>query len=234
MDNQQQLDKLYHQLYTGDAVQRNNACNGILKLIEQSTDVDHQDRLRQSIIYPLIDLGRVYHAEMIIEALQKSANPDMQAASYFHRIEFCKKILRDSSQVEAAICEAMAFAEIVGNHAAKADADMEYGRFLSEQGRERDAINLFSDVACYAENHHNPKLLAASKYYIGFCLYRLGHLVMANSFLREATEIAFQERNQILAQTSEVLRFIVLKKLGKDDESSLIFQQWERHFALII
>ena len=94
MGKTEQLDLLFHQLNVGDVVQRNNACDEILKMVDQTADPAEKDRLRQSIIYHLIDLGRVYEAEFIIEALHASANHDMQAASCFHRIEFCKKFAR--------------------------------------------------------------------------------------------------------------------------------------------
>ena len=234
MDKTEQLGVLFHQLNVGDVVQRNNACNEILKMVDQTADPAEKDRLRQSVIYYLIDLGRVYDAEFIIEALQSSSNSDMQAASYFHRIEFLKKFVKDSAQIEGAIKEAIAFAEKNGKSAARADGFMEYGKFFASQGHEREAITCFSEVANYADNNHNEKLLSAVKYYLGFCLYHLGHLSMANSFLREATEIAFRERNHILAQTSETLRAIVLMKQGKNDDASVIFEQWERNFGLIL
>ena len=99
MDKTEQLGRLYHQLNIGDEIQRNNACNEILTLISQTIDPVEKDRLRQSIIYYLIDLGRVYDAEFIIEALQSSTNEDMQMASYFHRIEFLKKFVNDPVNV---------------------------------------------------------------------------------------------------------------------------------------
>ncbi len=228
------LEQLFHQLHVGDIVQRNNACDEIQKMVDQTADPTEKDRLRQGIIYHLIDLGRVYEAETIIEALRASANHDMQAASCFHRIEFCKKFSGDADQVESAIKEALTFTKAIGHEAAYTDAHMEYGKFLTGRGKERDAITCFSEVANYAENHHNTKLLGAAKYYLGFCLYHLGHLSMANSFLREATEIAFRERNHILAQTSETLRAIVLMKQGKNDEAQVVFQQWERNFGLVL
>lgn len=234
MGKTERLEQLFHLLNVGDVVQRNNACDEILKMVDQTADSAEKDRLRQSIIYHLIDLGRVYEAKFIIEALRASANYDLQAASCFHRIEFCKKFASDANQVESAIQEALSFTKAIGHEAAYIDANMEYGKFLAGRGKKREAITCFSEVANYAENHHNNKLLAAAKYYLGFCLYHLGHLSMANSFLREATEIAFRERNHILAQTSETLRAIVLMKQGKNDEAHVIFQQWERNFGLVL
>ncbi len=234
MDKTEQLGRLYHQINIGDEIQRNNACNEILTLISQTTDPVEKDRLRQSIIYYLIDLGRVYDAEFIIEALKSSTNEDMQMASYFHRIEFLKKFVNDPVQIEGAIKETISFAEKTGNEAGRTDGFMENGKFLARQGKEREAINFFVEVANYAENNHNEKLLAVSKYYLGFCLYHLGYLSMANSFLRESTEIAFRERNHILAQTSETLRAIELMKQGKHEEATVIFQQWENNFGLIL
>ena len=234
MDRTEHLEQLFHQLNVGDVVQRNNACDEIQKMVGQTADLAEKDRLRQNIIYHLIDLGRVYEAEIIIEALRASANHDMQAASCFHRIEFCKKFASDADQVESAIQEALSFTKAIGHEAAYTDANMEYGKFLAGRGKECGAITCFSDVANYAENHRNNKLLAAAKYYLGFCLYHLGHLSMANSFLREATEMAFRERNHILVQTSETLRAIVLMKQGKNDEAQIIFQQWESNFGLLL
>lgn len=234
MNKTKQLESIFHQLNIGDAVQRNNACSEILEQIAKSTDSIEQDRLRQGIIYHLIDLGRAFDADEIIKSLQLSSNLDMRAASFFHRIEFCKKILKDPIQVESSIRDTIAFTEKMGLEAAKTDAYMEYGRFLSEHGYDRKAITIFTEVACYSENNHNLKLLSATKYYIGLCLYHLGYLTMANSYLREATEIAYRERNHILAQTSEVLRAIVLMKQGKNDEAYVIFQQWERNFSYTI
>ena len=232
--NTELLGRLYHQLNVGDEIQRNNSCNEILKMIGQTAELEEKDQLRQSIIYYLIDLGRMDDAKFIIEALQSSPNLDMQTASYFHRIYFLKKFVKDSVQIEGAIKETITFAERNGKLTARTDGFMEYGKFLAGQGKEREAITYFSEVANYAENHHNKKLLAAAKYYIGFCLYHLEHLSMANSFLREATEVAFREKNHILAQTSETLRAIVLMKHGKNNEAQAIFQQWERNFGLVL
>ena len=230
----ERLGQLSHQLLVGDVVQRNNACDEILKMVDQTADPMEKDRLRQCIIYHLIDLGRRNEAENIIEVLSASANHDMQVVSCFHRIEFCKKYSGDAGQVESAINTALSFTKALGHEAAYTDACMEYGKYLTDRGKERDAITYFSEVAYYAENHHNTKLLGAAKYYLGFCLYRLGHLSMANSFLREATEIAFREREHILARTSETMRAIVLMKQGKNDEAQVVFQQWERNFGLVL
>ena len=234
MGKNERLDQLFHQLNVGDVVQRNNACDEIQKMVDQTDNPAERDRLRQGIIYHLIDLGRVYEAQTIIEALRASANHDMQAASYFHRIEFCKKFAGDADRVESAIKEVLSFTKAIGHEAAYTDAQMEYGKFLAGRGKEREAIPYFSEVANYAEYNHNTKLLGAAKYYLGFCLYHLGHLSMANSFLRESTEIAVRERNHILAQTSETMRAIVLMKQGKNDEAQIVFHQWERYFGLVL
>lgn len=234
MGKTEQLGQLYHQLLVGDVVQRNNACDEILKMVGLTADHREKDSLRQGIIYHLIDLDRRNEAATIIEALSSSANHDVQVASCFYRIEFFKKCSGDADQVESAIKAALTFTKAIGHEAAYTDACMEYAKFLTGRDKEHDAITYFSEVAYYAENHHNNKLLGAAKYYLGFCLYRLGHLSMANSFLREATEIAFRERNHIIAQTSETLRAIVLMKKGKNDESQVVFQQWVRNFGLVL
>lgn len=234
MDETKRLRELYHQLNIGDVVQRNNACKEILEMINQATEPAEKDSLRQGIIYYLIDLGRYYDAEIIIEALQSSPNQDMQTASHFHRIAFLKRFNVNSVQLRGAIKEAIAFADTVGNSAARTDGLMEYGKYLAGNGEEREAIKCFAEVANYAENHHNDRLLAAAKYYLGYCLYHLGHFIMGNSFLREATEIAFVERDHILAQTSETLRAIALMKQGKFDEVAVILQQWEQNFGLVL
>ena len=104
MGNTERLEQLFHHLHVGDVVQRNNACDEIQKMVDQTADPTEKDRLRQGIIYHLIDLGRVYEAETIIVALRTSSNRDMQAASCFHRIEFCKKFLGDAASGKVLVC----------------------------------------------------------------------------------------------------------------------------------
>ena len=177
------------------------------------------------------ELDFLFENDGKVVPVEVKAATNTQAKSYK---QFCKKFASDADQVESAIQEALSFTKAIGHEAAYTDANMEYGKFLTGRGKERDAITCFSEVANYAENHHNTKLLGAAKYYLGFCLYHLEHLSMANSFLREATEIAFRERNHILAQTSETLRAIVLMKQGKNDEAQVVFHQWERNFGLVL
>ena len=50
------VEQLFHQLIIGDVVQGNNACDEILKMVDQTADPVEKDRLRQSIIYHLMDL----------------------------------------------------------------------------------------------------------------------------------------------------------------------------------
>lgn len=155
-----------------------------------------------------------------------------QLFSYFINIEFWKKQENQADQVEKAIQETIAYTEQIDIPGAQAEAYSIYGSFLIQKCNPREAISWFSKAAAIAEDTHNSNLLALTKYYTGICLYKLGHHAMANSYLREATEIAFQEKNQVIAQHSELMRAVVLMDQGKTDQSHEILRQWEHHFAL--
>lgn len=232
MDNTKRINYILYQLQSGDAVTRNNACDQALLLISRMTDKTEQNKLRQSIVLSLIDLGRGDDALSIIQTLRKSEDQNMRIVSYFDWIEYCKKIVHDTIEVEEAIRQCLAYTRELGVKEATVDAEMEMGKLLINKGEVREAINNFSDVSLYAESNHNRRLLSVSKYYIGYSLYRLGHLIMAENFIREATEIAYQEKSAYIAKQSEIMRAIVFMKQGQNNNASTIFRQWEDNFAL--
>lgn len=232
MDNTSRINDILLKLRNGDTVTRNNACDDAFLLISELEDKTEQDRLRQEIVLYLIDLGRDKEAQAIIQALHNSDEQNIKIAAYFDQIEYCKKIDRDPSKVEQAIRECLAFTQKNGNKAAEVDAVMEMGKCLSIKSEVRDALTNFSNVSLFAEDNNNRRLLAVSKYYIGYCLYHLGHLVLAESYLREATELAYQEQSALLAKHIEVLRAIVFLKQGQAKESYAVLKQWENNFAL--
>lgn len=233
-DTVKQLQTIFQQLATGDFVCRMNACSDALRLIDAIQDNTKKDYIRQNIVLYLIDLERGVEAHDLITSLRSSNDLNMRIASYFDQIEYCKKIDNDNNKVEQAINECLAFTKANCVKPAEIDATMEWGKFLSKKGDVRDALTCFADVSLFAENNHNRKLLAVSKYYIGYCLYRLGHLALSESYLREATEIACQERNDSIAKHTEVLRTVVLMKQGNEEEANTVLQQWEENFALLL
>ena len=121
MDNTKRINYILYQLQSGDAVTRNNACDQALLLISRMTDKTEQNKLRQSIVLSLIDLGRGDDALSIIQTLRKSEDQNMRIVSYFDWIEYCKKIVHDTIEVEEAIRQCLAYTRELGVKEATVD-----------------------------------------------------------------------------------------------------------------
>lgn len=231
-DYRLQLEDIFQRLQTGDAAIRNKACDDAKQLISQLDDENKKNYVRQSVLIHFIERGRFAEASEMILALRNSIDQNQQLFSYFINIEFWKKQENQADQVEKAIQETITYTGQIDIPGAKAEAYSIYGSFLIQKCNPREAITWFSKAAAIAEDTHNSNLLALTKYYTGICLYKLGRHAMANSYLREATEIAFQEKNHVIAQHSELMRAVVLMDQGKTDQCHEILRQWEHHFAL--
>lgn len=231
VSNAFRLQKILQQMAVGDNVIRNNACDEAMSFIDSLPD-NQKDIVWPQIVPHLIMLGRWAEAEKMIDNMMTSKDESCVVNAYIARIEYWKKypVLDDRKVMEAIECY-LAFAKQTGNEHALVSAFLIHGEYLVCHQEYKDAIKDYSEVEYLADHLHSRHYAALSKYHIGYCLYKLGKLSLANEYLHRATELAWYENNPQIAKQSETMRAIVLMDQGKNDEALMVMKQWEKQFA---
>lgn len=225
------LQRILQQLAVGDDVIRNNACDEVMTIIDSLPD-NHKDIVWPQIIPHLILLGRWLEADKMINDMLTSKDENCVINAYIARIEYWKDqpVSNDRKIMEAIDCY-LSFAIQTGNEHTMVSAYMKHVEFLECRQDYKNAIKTYSEVGCLANHLHSRHYATLSKYHTGYCLYKLGKLSLANEYLHRATELAWYEKNHIIAKQSETMRAIVLMEQGKGNEALEVMKQWEKQFA---
>ncbi len=222
------LFELYDRLFSADDIKRNQACTEALGLIDKIESESHKNDVRKMIVFHLFDARRFQEAHECIKAMKQSDDYYYSMAGHQAAIEYCK--ICDIANLEQAIRNAQSLAKQSGHKADYAVCCMEHSKYLYQNGKYDDCIEVLGDVIVIAEELKNVRFELGAKYYTSLALYWKGHKDMALEMLREVSETACDVRSQHVAMFSELKRAEILSEVGRKDEALNILKQWCDNF----
>lgn len=229
----EKLAKIERGLQVWDWEQKNHVCDEAMRLLGSEQDGEAVYHIANLLVLHLLDLSRYTDAMKCIETMQESANIVVQWNAHIAEVEYNKKISNQEC-LKTAIDKTRAFAEKQGKEQMLIYVDKEMGKALINECKYEEAIRHFIDMEIISDKNQRKEMVAISKYYVAICLYNLGHALMANEKLREATEIAFFVKNSQIAMHSEMMRALCLMDLGMMDESKAILKAWYSKFSQLL
>ena len=85
-----------------------------------------------------------------------------------------------------------------------------------------------------AESVKDFKLVAVAKYYIGVLLWKMGHMELALEKLREASDMAYEQKCSDIIKHTEVARALYLLMKGEAEAAEGLLQTWYREFEFML
>ena len=226
--------EIFYKLNTGDLINRNSVCDEALCYIEDVSNQELKEGMSEMIVSLLIHLGRSEEAKHIIDIMASSVNIRTIQSSFFARIEYSKNINDGYLNLEKVVSEAIAFAKSNELKEAECSFIIEDAKILINKQQYNEAITKLSEIANIAESSNNIVFLAMSKYYMGFCLYSLGKIGLANEFFLQASEIASLEHNLNIAILSEMMRANVYAQENNIEITKNILYHCMRNFSMTL
>ena len=233
MDLNEKLAKIERGLQVWDWEQKNLVCDEAMGLLDSGQDGDFVYHIANLLVPHLLDLSRYKDAMKCIETMLESTNTVVQGSAHIAEVEYYKKVSNQEG-LKTAIDKTRAFAEKQGEEQMLIYVNKEMGKALINECKYEEAIRHFIDMEIISEKNQRKEMVALSKYYVAICLYHLGHALMANEKLREATEIAFFVKNPQIAMHSEMMRALCLMELGMMEESKAILEACYSNFSKLL
>ena len=222
------LVELYDKLCTADDIKRNQACTEALGMIDKIESESHKNDVRKMIVFHLLDACRFQEAIECVDAMKLSDDYYYRIVGHFAAIEYSKRC--DITNLEQAIIDAQSLAKQSGHKADYAVCCLEHSKYLYQNGKYDDCIEVLGDVIVIAEELKNVRFDLGAKYYTSLALYKKGLKDMALEMLREVSETACDVRSQHAAMFSELKRAEILSEVGRKDEALNIVKQWCDNF----
>lgn len=233
--NQEKLLKINEKLNTGDAIIRAKAADEMMDLIRGTADVDMKIILANQIINVLADLDNILDWDFCFQLLSHATKPEFRFSAIFAKAWRLKKnpALKIADLISV-YQEGVKLSEETYMNDKKSIFLMCLGKcFLLEKQNDL-AFDAFTQSIALANNVKNYSLVAIDTYYIGVLLQKNGFSQCAIDKLREASNLAIDNKNGDIAQFTEVVRAYYTLLLGDVEEATFILKDWYKHFGFML
>ena len=97
-----------------------------------------------------------------------------------------------------------------------------------------EALTDFNNAIPLATERNYYNLVGVAKYYIGLCLFSLGHEDLGMEKLREASETAHEQHCCDVAMHTEAFRAMKMLEKGRADVALEILKGWAEEFKMML
>lgn len=115
-----------------------------------------------------------------------------------------------------------------------AEAYLRRGKVYLELDRNDEALKDFNNAIPLATERNYYNLVGVAKYYIGLCLFSMGHEELGMEKLREASETAHEQHCCDVAMHTEAFRAMKMLEKGRADVALEILKGWAEEFKLML
>lgn len=227
------LRGLQIQLLTQDIHAKNVACDELLGILNEQEEEHIKNEIRKIIVMPLVDLDRTSDLMACVEAMLAQQDYEqniiglMAKEQYLRRHNNMEEVLTLHDQ-EIQITKQYGRVEML------AEGYLRRGRTFLELNMTDEALDDFNRAIPYATERNNYNLVAVAKYYIGLCLFSLGHHELGMEKLREASEVAHEQHCSGVIMHTEAYRAFKMLEEGKTDVAQEILRSWADEFKLML
>lgn len=221
------------QLMTKDSFAQSPLCDEVLRLIEELDNEDAKIELCKLVLLYLIDLERMEDAQGCIDMLMAHADYRSHLSALWARSIICqrKKEVRGYAQC---FDEGIAIASEHNDTEALAEGYLFRGKAMIYADSLDEALEDLNKSIMYATDEKNFKLVATCKYYIGFVLLAMDHVELGMEQLRDASEIAHEQKSQSIIMHTEVVRALYYLGKGENDAALKVLSSWFEEFKMML
>lgn len=230
---QDRLMGLQLRLLTQDIYAKNAVCDELLDILKEQDDAHVKNEIRRIIVLPLVDLGRSGDLMACVEALLAQQDYELNIVALMAKEHYLRH-LNDLQGVLALHNQEIQLTEQYGREDMLAEAYLRRGKVYLELNRIDEALKDFNNAIPQATERNNYNLVGVAKYYIGLCLFSLGHEELGMEKLREASETAHEQHCCDVAMHTEAFRAMKMLEKGRADVALEILKGWAEEFKLML
>ncbi len=225
-------------LATQDNIAKQNACGEMLRLIHKMEKTENYDKraineLRGMVLPHLIDYNNMKDAQKQIDAMMESEDYRIKLAALYSKSMMCQRLNDLDGRMEA-INKGIMMAEENNDAEALAEGHLFRGKLQMEKEQWMGALEDLNKSITFAKEAKNAQLIAVLMYYIGLSLFKMGHAELGMEKLREASDIAHEQRCSNIIMHTEVVRALHLLNNGKVDVAKEILSDWYKEFKMML
>lgn len=230
---QDRLRGLQLRLLTQDIYAKNAVCNELLDILKEQEDEHVKNEIRRIIVLPLVDLNREQDLLMCVEALLSQQDYELNIVALMGKEHYLRR-QNNVDEVLALHNQELELTKQYGREDMLAEAYLRRGKVFLELNRADEALNDFNNAIPLATERNYYNLVAVAKYYIGLCLFSMGHDELAMEKLREASNTAHEQHCCDVAMHTEAFRAMKMLEKGRSDVALEILRGWTDEFKLML
>ena len=229
---QDQLRGLQLRLNTLDIFAKNAVCDELLGILEKQSDQHVKNEIRRIIVLPLVDLNRTSDLSCI-DAMLAQDDYEVNMVALMAKEHYLRR-QNDMEGVLALHDQELQLTEKYERYEMLAEAYLRRGKVYLELGGIDESLKDFNYAIPLATERNYYNLVAVAKYYIGLCLFTMGHEELAMEKLREASETAHEQHCSDIAMHTEAFRAMKMLEKGKADVALEILKGWTDEFKMML
>ena len=230
---QDRLRGLQLRLLTQDIYAKKAVCDELLDILKEQDDEHVKNEIRRIIVLPLVDLGRSGDLTVCVDALLAQHDYELNIVALMAKEHYLRH-LNDLQGVLALHNQEIQLTEQYGREDMLAEAYLRRGKVYLELDRIDEALKDFNNAIPQATERNNYNLVGVAKYYIGLCLFSLGHEELGMEKLREASETAHEQHCSDVAMHTEAFRAMKMLEKRRADVALEILKGWSEEFKLML
>lgn len=230
---QDKLRGLQLRLLTQDIYAKNAVCDELLDILKEQDDEHVKGEIRRIIVLPLVDLNRTNDLMVCVDEMMAQQNYEQNIVALLAKEHY----LRHQNRLEEVLAlhdQQLQLTEQYGRSEMLAEGYLQRGKLLLELNRTSEALEDLNRAIPLATERNYYNLVAAAKYYIGLCLFSMGHDELGMEKLREASGIAHEQHCSDVAMHTEAYRALTMLEKGRADVAQEILKGWADEFKLML
>ena len=172
-----------------DIFAKNAVCDELLGILKEHDDDHVRNEIRRIIVLPLMDLNRTNDLMTCVDAMMAQPDYELNIVALMAEEQYLRR-QNNMEDVLALHDQEIELAKQYGRNEMQAEGYLQRGKVFFELGRTGEALEDFNRAIPLGTERNYYNLVAVVKYYIGLCLFSLGHDELAMEKLREASETA--------------------------------------------
>jgi len=230
---QDRLRGLQLRLMTQDIFAKNAVCDELLDILKEQDDEHVKNEIRRIIALPLVDLGRSDDMMACVEALLAQQDYELNIVALMAKEHYLRH-LGNMEEILSLHDQEIQLTEQYGREDMLAEAYLRRGKVYLELNRIDEALKDFNNAIPLATERNYYNLVGVAKYYIGLCLFSMGHEELGMEKLRVASETAHELHCSDVAMHTETYRAMKMLEKGRADVALEILKGWTDEFKLML
>ena len=225
---------IYDRLMTRDVYEKRLALNEAFNLINQIEDENKKNDIRVSLLGVLVDMGLDKEWDEYISYLQKSNIYQHQISALFSVAQQYIKQKKDLKEVLSIYMRILDLTRLHDDTQKQSEVCLEIAKINIFDSNFIDSIEHLNQCISNATKIHNYNMIATATYYTALSMYNMGYVNIAMEKLRDASNIAKEQRNPYIIKHTEIVRAKMLMDNGDFEIAQKTIDLWYNEFAMML